>query len=218
MFQFTRPRGARPIPLYGRSTYEVSIHAPTRGATHRRQTAATGRSGFNSRAHAGRDVGPGVVASLRPGFNSRAHAGRDRRLGADGPHRVVSIHAPTRGATRMQADDDDVHQFQFTRPRGARRRAAREARQGQRVSIHAPTRGATRRLHVFGCHLCFNSRAHAGRDQNNNLQQKNNLFQFTRPRGARLRCMLLCVMRVAFQFTRPRGARLRSRRTPQKGS
>jgi len=37
------------------------------------------------------------------GFNSRAHAGRDVQILRDHPpHRVVSIHAPTRGATCMR--------------------------------------------------------------------------------------------------------------------
>ena len=144
----------------------VSIHAPTRGATPQGGHAG-GDLGFNSRAHAGRDVtGCEPVSEgcefqfTRPrgarlaqlalgvgqsGFNSRAHAGRD-------------------------VDNSDLKtglQFQFTRPRGARQRGLRvRARPG--VSIHAPTRGATsfaiRPLPLY-------------------------LFQFTRPRGARLRGM-----------------------------
>ena len=59
---------------------EVSIHAPTRGATDR--------------------TGCGVVLC---GFNPRAHAGRDGWLASQSDMLCVSIHAPTRGATRTSA-------------------------------------------------------------------------------------------------------------------
>ena len=54
-------------------------------------------------------------------FNSRAHARRDTRLTGFSDRFLVSIHAPTRGAT---CDDGLV-------------------RRQSNVSIHAPTRGAT---------------------------------------------------------------------------
>ena len=55
----------------------------------------------------------------------------------------VSIHAPTRGATISVVSKLLGHQFQSTRPRGARR-CCRFRRPGEFVvSIHAPTRGAT---------------------------------------------------------------------------
>ena len=38
---------------------------------------------------------------------------------------------------------DDARPFQFTRPRGARRKRGAEKRRHIHVSIHAPTRGAT---------------------------------------------------------------------------
>ena len=81
MFQFTRPRGARPalVGEFGRAL-EVSIHAPTRGATPRVPPPRVRRAGFNSRAHEGRD--PRGVVPLQGGD-------------------AVSIHAPTRGATDM---------------------------------------------------------------------------------------------------------------------
>jgi len=56
---------------------------------------------------------------------------------------AVSIHAPTRGATKQSFFDD----------------AALD------VSIHAPTRGATCWYLRCSCILfCFNPRAHEGRD------------------------------------------------------
>jgi len=91
-------RGATTPRNQNQQTETVSIHAPTRGATPRPSSSPLRRS-FNSRAHAGRDT-PLIyhpIANCR--FNSRAHAGRDARR-----HRflrvfLVSIHAPTRGAT-----------------------------------------------------------------------------------------------------------------------
>ena len=57
---------------------------------------------------------------------------------------LVSIHAPTRGATRVEAPQvllADV--FQSTRPRGARPGLGVGDLLIVAVSIHAPTRGAT---------------------------------------------------------------------------
>src|SRR5262245_42825032 len=56
---------------------------------------------------------------------------------------VISIHAPTRGATDELAERDKYNLFQSTRPRGARRSDARELLHHEPISIHAPTRGAT---------------------------------------------------------------------------
>ena len=56
------------------------------------------------------------------GFNPRTHSGCDFAWGSDGKCWVyVSIHAPTRGATRNSVSQQ----------------------YGEVVSIHAPTRGAT---------------------------------------------------------------------------
>ena len=77
---------------------------------------------------------------------------------------LVSIHAPTRGATRL----------------------ARTLSRLAWVSIHAPTRGATRRSAIGSLNAGFNSRAHAGRDARfAKLSASGSVFQFTRPRGAR---------------------------------
>ena len=78
-------------------------------------------------------------------FNSRAHEGRDPPEGFRIAHHEVSIHAPTRGATRAgRVWRPCKKKFQFTRPRGARPRRHDRVRRAH-VSIHAPTRGATRR-------------------------------------------------------------------------
>jgi len=78
----------------------------------------------------------------------------------------VSIHAPTRGATYTQGLFDGRNL----------------------VSIHAPTRGATSDLLTHSENKSrFNPRAHAGRDLDlPPLLDLVDLFQSTRPRGARL--------------------------------
>jgi len=77
MFQSTRPRGARPVPLLFHTRKNVFQSTRPRGARRTSEAYATIRLGFNPRAHAGRDAEPRLY--------------RDRS--------TVSIHAPTRGAT-----------------------------------------------------------------------------------------------------------------------
>ena len=101
---------------------------------------------------------------------------------------IVSIHAPTRGATTLKTRGYRFFMFQFTHPRGVRRNFVyRITEEGKSfnsrthagcdttpslvakflgyVSIHAPTRGATGRiLHPLFQHIPF---------------------QFTHPRGVR---------------------------------
>ena len=167
-FQFTRPRGARLQETFdlpdlisfnsrahvGRDgsnfetalkECEVSIHAPTWGATSRCPPAAcsgsvsihaptwgaTGSGGsgggsgncFNSRAHVGRDFRSSPSQCQVHSFNSRAHVGRDK--------------------SGLYGDKPQIW-FQFTRPRGARQCSEFVCFNSQTVSIHAPTWGATK--------------------------------------------------------------------------
>ena len=78
--------------------------------------------------------------------------------------KIVSIHAPARGATS----------------------AAGAADHKDGVSIHAPARGATRCSRSRLRPPCFNSRAREGRDRRHLDDIAAVQFQFTRPRGARL--------------------------------
>ena len=56
---------------------DVSIHAPTRGATELTVGLGQDMARFNPRAHAGRDMDTAVRLMVDKGFNPRAHAGRD---------------------------------------------------------------------------------------------------------------------------------------------
>ena len=97
----------------------------------------------------------------------------------------VSIHAPARGATLLQASENTPFVFQSTPPHGGRRPGDAEALQpacfnprprtggdgqrrvvnvGSRVSIHAPARGATRTRNGYGYGMMFQSTPpHGGR-------------------------------------------------------
>jgi len=139
MFQSTRPRGARRIDLPEFPRDEVSIHAPARGATfsfrHRVPIVS-----FNPRARAGRDLFFPIITGFFLFQSTRPRGARPVILIIIWSE-FVSIHAPARGATRIdslilssarfnpraRAGRDIImlfeiigYLFQSTRPRGAR--------------------------------------------------------------------------------------------------
>ncbi len=99
---------------------------------------------------------------------------------------AVSIHAPTRGATYL---------FAFLG-------------HGDAVSIHAPTRGATETGDGELARLEFQStRPRGARHNSLKITQSLMSFQSTRPRGARRWRFSCPIWNFWFQSTRPRGAR-----------
>ena len=107
---------------------------------------------------------------LTANFNPRSHKGSDEDFIDLAERLVISIHAPTRGATPIisvsKCEDvisihaptrgatvgstiyiTDVYGFQSTLPQGERRNYCINDVQGLWISIHAPTRGATAILH-----------------------------------------------------------------------
>ncbi len=119
-------------------------------------------------------------------FNPRPHAGGNSDDLDRLRERIVSIHAPTRGATARISHPCWAGWFQSTPPRGGQPLLFGEAVESGDVSIHAPTRGGNRlpaadrdgRAHV-SIHAptrgatrrpspslrprdCFNPRPHAG--------------------------------------------------------
>ena len=58
-------------------------------------------------------------------------------------HVKISIHAPTRGATRTRCSMPPTWEFQSTLPRGERHKCVEYVAAWELISIHAPTRGAT---------------------------------------------------------------------------
>ena len=111
-------QGIQPV----RCGYDISIHAPPRGATCRRLRRSACFH-FNSRPSARGDRNGGAVISRRRNFNSRPSARGDSKTIPCQANNHISIHAPPRGATHPRILE------RFPRP----------------ISIHAPPRGATRK-------------------------------------------------------------------------
>ena len=121
---------------------KISIHAPTWGATQEAVTKAidlqfqsthprgvrpmsaslTGRADndFNPRTHVGCDSILGYEITGVSDFNPRTHVGCDGDVRPRGLQAVISIHAPTWGATREALTKLLKDLFQSTHPRGVR--------------------------------------------------------------------------------------------------
>ena len=189
-FQSTRPRGARqqsPLPSDQATVFQSTR---PRGARRRwRQPKRAEQRRFNPRAHAGRDwyaalmhFHPELFQSTRPRGARPVH-----RVGVLAPY-AVSIHAPTRGATRASGSNGDGWMVSIHAPTRGATLPAMNLISNVEVSIHAPTRGATRSpSETRSRWRCFNPRAHAGRDRIAwSPRVPSLMFQSTRPRGARL--------------------------------
>ena len=177
-----------------------------------RHPAPVVRLRFNPRARVGRDRH--TARCVDSGHNVSIHApawGATRPDGQNAPGRLVSIHAPAWGATawnvaamrsnvgfnpRARVGRDGMPSrhtrafclFQSTRPRGARRGNPDRTGGPDSVSIHAPAWGATEApLPPLSGTRCFNPRARVGRDTSaGKISALFQVFQSTRPRGARL--------------------------------
>ena len=124
---------------------DVSIHAPTRGATLRPLNNAIKALQFQSTLPRGE---------------------RRRRRNRDGSRVCVSIHAPTRGATLARGARPEMVCVSIHAPTRGATSAQAEAVPDIEVSIHAPTRGATLNSYqTVRCARCFNPRSHAGSDR-----------------------------------------------------
>ena len=142
---------------------------------------------------------------------------------------MVSIHAPTWGATILHLPILASVLFQSTRPRGARR-IGHITQSNRLVSIHAPTWGATCNSEAKATVSTVSIHAPTWGATTEQIRYVGYiLFQSTRPRGARLNKVLLSDIRMCFnprahvgrdpswmacararslfQSTRPRGAR-----------
>ena len=167
MFQSTHPHGVRQsqIEFYVELT-KVSIHAPTRGATHPEfQKNVDDLVSIHAPTR-----GATVLSrsGIRPmvSFNPRTHTGCDlgnthKRFGY-----CVSIHAPTRGATKPKT-------FRYFVPRG----------------FNPRTHTGCDIIYVQGhdLHVCFNPRTHTGCDLRISRHRPSTVlsFQSTHPHGVR---------------------------------
>ena len=77
-------------------------------------------------------------------FNPRSHEGSDNKSIANLATGLISIHAPTKGATSQgSADLPSEALFQSTLPRRERPNVSDTSTKSSAISIHAPTKGAT---------------------------------------------------------------------------
>ena len=121
---------------------------------------------------------------------------------------VISIHAPTRGATYNGAKYF-IHCADFN-PR------SHEGSDGNMllqllstvISIHAPTRGATyAQSATENVDVYFNPRSHEGSDLRQSASTCQKSFQSTLPRGERQLLQVTLPVSIGFQSTLPRGER-----------
>ena len=100
-------------------------------------------------------------------FNPRSHEGSDAEPKDTGLGMVwISIHAPTRGATRCAGNNDQPGAISIHAPtRGATVSCRGDDVLYLGISIHAPTRGATYlEINPFISQIYFNPRSHEGSD------------------------------------------------------
>ena len=125
---------------------------------------------------------------------------------------IISIHAPTRGATLCSTGTLFIYGFQSTLPQGERRSPLVFSSNITSISIHAPTRGATRQRWYRRCPPYFNPRSHKGSDCSS---QKNRSSQsYFNPRshkGSDREELDKIAEKGLFQSTLPQGERPRGR-------
>ena len=100
-----------------------------------------------------------LQSSYAPYFNPRSHERSDSKPITLPPTvKYISIHAPTRGATRIHALLDKLPKISIHAPTRGATCAVATHTTAARISIHAPTRGATKNVFLMcRMHLIFQS-------------------------------------------------------------
>ena len=136
-------RGATPLFNLLCSVIMISIHAPARGATSIRPSHPN-RNIFQSTLPRGERqmfIRPSLIYIL---ISIHAPArGATVITSASFTMEIISIHAPARGATPLGGVVVFRKIFQSTLPRGERRECSSKSVSRHCISIHAPARGAT---------------------------------------------------------------------------
>ena len=115
-------------------------HERSDGLVHRRLAFLRN---FNPRSHERSDRVEKYSYTIPANFNPRSHERSDGRHCCVRKKQKISIHAPTRGATRSSRQQTTPIRFQSTLPREERRVTLAACCFKVIISIHAPTRGAT---------------------------------------------------------------------------
>ena len=130
----------------------ISIHAPTRGATSARRPESYRLLYFNPRSHEGSDQYCNIA--FHPVTQFQSTLPRGERLHSDcnlAIQLLISIHAPTRGATTYKPVCYWSKYYFNPRSHEGSDSATPPTPLYRIISIHAPTRGATV-LFVFLLH------------------------------------------------------------------
>ena len=100
-------------------------------------------------------------------FNPRSHEGSDTGSIPVSPSCLISIHAPTKGATTGEFKTMVIPFISIHAPtKGATALHLIHKQISPSISIHAPTKGATKYNHMKKCwSLYFNPRSHEGSDK-----------------------------------------------------
>ena len=121
----------------------ISIHAPTRGATSAVLLLPVATSNFNPRSHEGSDLRQSA-STCQKSFQSTLPRGE--RQAADSIQArkgIISIHAPTRGATAVENPVGIISGISIHAPTRGATDLSRNSSPITGISIHAPTWGAT---------------------------------------------------------------------------
>ena len=129
---------------------EVSIHAPTKGATQRITKTHLKFWSFNPRSHEGSDRVINRLQIRNQKFQSTLPR-RERRTVKGFVNGVisVSIHAPTKGATEFTVEFLVTKAVSIHAPTKGATPSARPPSSHWPVSIHAPTKGATMSIQTY---------------------------------------------------------------------
>ena len=104
---------------------------------------------------------------------------------------MISIHAPTRGATEFRLGIADFDGISIHAPTRGATDMYPIKKPKVIISIHAPTRGATQRPNSAGFHKYFNPRSHERSDMHSTkMKLITSVFQSTLPREERLYWMV----------------------------
>ena len=121
-FQSTLPREERPIPIMPTSKKLLFQSTLPREERRMLEVRIVRNNDFNPRSHERSDLPAACQDNIYSHyFNPRSHERSDRRRRGTEPHRHISIHAPTRGATNQPTKHSkERKEFQSTLPREER--------------------------------------------------------------------------------------------------
>ncbi len=143
VFQSTLPRGERPPARQSPGLLPVSIHAPARGATVV-ASLTYALAWFQSTLPRGERRNFNQTKGGPYQFQSTLPRGeRQRCCFLNVRARLVSIHAPARGATRAARRFAPYRNVSIHAPARGATSPAQDCEHRRDVSIHAPARGAT---------------------------------------------------------------------------